>query len=162
MFEDGVPWRDGLKTGVGVWCLGFGIVALLLTILSVLAGQFDPIGILASAIVFFLASHGWPLLLSPGIVDLTPVFFLPAPAMLLFYGGFRIASAYGTDWSRDAYLASTTVILGYAPMTIVSLLLFLFLTGGVRLSAIHVIIVGVTGFILPLLAAGLGGILASR
>ena len=57
MFEDGVPWRDGLKTGVGVWCLGFGIVALLLTILSVLAGQFDPIGILASAIVFFLESR---------------------------------------------------------------------------------------------------------
>lgn len=164
MDDDGLPWRHGVIAGGAAWLAGF-VVFLVLTILQVgPAGALsNPLVTLVNALVFFLAAHLWPLVAGGGGgLGLAPLVFFPVPGMILFTAGYRVATVRGVRWNREAYLTGATVGAGYAALTVLSLLILALLVGGFASVPVYILIVGFTGGVVPLLAGGLGGIVASR
>lgn len=155
------PWREGLKTGIAAWIVGFAVIGGLLSVPAISDGSYMPVEVVSAALVFFFASHGWPLLLV-GTIPVTPVLFLPVPLMILFAGGYRLI--YVTDVPGDvsAYRIGAGVTTGYAPATLVGIAVLTTLSGGLGSIPVYVVVFVFSGVVVPVVAGGIGGAVAAR
>lgn len=161
--DDGLPWREGAKTGVAAWLIGFLVIAALTAIPLVASGTREPLGALQVALTFFLATHGWPLVLAVAApISVFPVLFLPVPSMLLFAGGYRVIYISGKSRKHSTYRIGATVIAGYAPMTVLALAVLVPFARSFESAIAYVVIFAFTGIIIPAIAGGLGAVIAAR